>query len=325
MNNTQIIFINSVTRLYTNIKVRLGKPQLYNTTNPNVSNISPIIPADATFIPSTDLKKEECKVINQLTWQEKTWTIKVRVTNKCQKKEFKTNKGEAIVTYEFLDKKNTNITAYAYEGPGYKSNSSLEKGKMYMISNGEIRYTNKKHTATDHNYSIKLNEDTVIKEIEDDETIGYYKFNFITIREIYNTESGTIIDVLGVIIQMDLIRYLTPKNKPTTEESKQLLRRIVAIADETQVRIDLMLWNDYAKEEFKIGDIIAINKGKVGVFDNRKQLHSDYFTHVYLNPHNPRVEFLEKLMKNGTIFQANNFTMDTTLKFVHTIYVVVFF
>ena len=78
----------------------------------------------------------------------------------------------------------------------------ISENKVYLISNGTIKISNKKYTSITNDFCINFDKNTQIEEIPDDTKIQNHGFCFLTIDEINDLEQSRTVDTIGVIIQV---------------------------------------------------------------------------------------------------------------------------
>ena len=85
-----------------------------------------------------------------------------------------------------------------------------------------------------------------------------------------------LIDVIGVITEVEAIGSITMKSNGEQKEKRQ-----ITISDDTNVSIIGTFWGETARCEYKVGDILACSGARVGDFGGKSLNFGD---HNLLNP-----------------------------------------
>ena len=304
-DNERVLEVKDARKMYTGIRSRLGLPTKYDIENVNAPNISPIIPAEAKPMAMTSFAKPKYKPLSALALYERNWTIKVRLINRGPKREMRNAKNIHLISLEFVDEEGTVISGLISGEAADKYDKVLEKGKVYMITNGEVKIAAKKYTSVSNDFSLKLDGTTVIEEVEDDKSIKQNEFNFSLIKDIYEIPEASIIDVLGTITVAGSKQIHIPKKKDGSgdvgQEGEKSYKRYLILADESGSAIGLSLWGKFAETEYTKGTIIGCKRIKVIMY-GEKQLSTITSTEIIINPQMPRTITLRELVADGSIF-----------------------
>jgi len=225
-----------------------------------------------------------------------TWAIKVRVTRKKKIKTFKrmNNESSKLLPLELIDKDDTEITATIFGDAVDKYDEIIKKNGCYIISRGGIKGADKRYTQIGNDYTITLDESSIIKPVEDDPLIKMKSYKYTPIEKINDMNKGELVNVLGII---EKVGPISSTFKPEGEVRK----RVITIYDESKTRINITMWRESAHEKLTEGDIIGITDLKVAEFNNTKQLNSGGDTEVNENPRDNRVSALELMKHQGIV------------------------
>ena len=309
-----VLMVKEMKILFTELKVRLGCPLLYNKVNANEQNIIPTIPAEAKSVaaeisPSESVDpalgksgksstaKKSYKPIKALALYEKGWTIKARLVSKGMKRECKTRQSSFIMPLELMDEEDTTITALLCGEAVETYDRMLEKGKVYLFSNGEVKIAIKKFSSVKNDFTLYFDDKSTIELIEDDKNIKGQAFNFTLVKNIAHMPEGSVIDVLGIITMAGSKQlHVAKKGKPgeaATGEEKMFKRNII-ICDESAASISVTLWREHAELDLVQGKIIGLKRVKVSSF-NDKQLNTFKLSEVIFEPPHKRFETLKQM------------------------------
>ena len=285
-----------------------------NNTNTNDTTI-PKLEQKPNINNNTTTKPNSPSTItlDQLSPYQSEWTIKVRVSYKSDMKTWKNAKGEGkLFSVHFMDQ-TSEIKATAFNDSADMFYDLLQENNAYYISKASIRASNKTFNSLKNEHEIILEKSTIIKLINDDSNIPKVQFNFIKLNEIETIENNQIIDVLGILKNIDEKKEIISKST-----GKPYDRRDITIVDQSQMEVNVGLWNKYAREfNLNPGTPIAIKGCKVNEF-NGKQLSLIPSATIFSNPNLPEAYKLKgwydnegsienfKSLKNSIFSNSNN-------------------
>ncbi|KAL8134937.1 hypothetical protein AgCh_009810 [Apium graveolens] len=199
------------------------------------------------------------------------WTIKVRLTNKGNMRNYKNARGEGCVfNVELTDEDGTQIQATMFNESAKKFYDRFQLGKAYYISKGTLRVANKQFKTVQNDYEMTLNENSVVEEaIEEGTFIPETKFNFVPIDQLGPyVNNSELVDVIGVVQSVSPTMSIRRKSN-----NENIPKRDITIADESKKTVVVSLWNDLAttvgQELLDIADqspVVAMKSLKVGDF-----------------------------------------------------------
>jgi len=326
-----VMLIEKLERVYTNIAREIGSPVEYNKENTDEHIINTEIPATAEVIgkpitkpvytpkptkvePQVDrystsplAETKGVKPIKALGLHSNDWTIKVRLLRRGEQKRFvKEKTGESyLAPLELIDNEGTQITATLFSSGVDKYYSILKPMSCYLISNGNVRFANKRFTSIRLDYCINLDAMSSIKEVADDPSIPRSGYTFTSIVGITGLANGTMIDIIGVVKVVSEISQFSRK------DGTQTGRRMVTLYDDSGHEIEITLWGPFAEDEYYVGDILAFKSVKVSNY-NGKQLNTTFETTIVKDPENPRTNDLRKYKSAGEALELIPLTQKTS-------------
>jgi replication factor A1 len=222
------------------------------------------------------------------------WAIKVRVTRKKKIRTFtKANKEPSkLLPLELIDKDDTEISATIFGDTVEKYDGIVKEGKCYIISKGTIRTADARYTRIDNDYTIVLDEFSIIKPVEDDPLIKVKSYKYTPIEKINEIRNGKLVNVLGIVEKVGPVSSIV---KPDGE----IRKRTVTIYDESKTKINITMWRDFVDEKLTEGEIVGITDLRVTEYNNTKQLNSAAGTEVKESPKDNRVSVLELMKCQG--------------------------
>ncbi|KAK1372132.1 Replication protein A subunit [Heracleum sosnowskyi] len=225
------------------------------------------------------------------------WTIKVRLTNKGNMRNYKNARGEGCVfNVELTDEDGTQIQATMFNESAKKFYDRFQLGKAYYISKGTLRVANKQFKTVPNDYEMTLNENSMVEEASEEGTfIPETKFNFIPIDQLGPyVNNSELVDVIGVVQSVSPTMSIRRKSNNET-----IPKRDITIADESKKTVVVSLWSDLAttvgQELLDIADqspVVAIKSLKVGDFQG-VSLSSLSRSVIVVNPETPESKKLK--------------------------------
>ena len=226
----------------------------------NIPNTSTTTKRMATELESGKKPKETLEVITikELNPFIGRWMIKGRVLFKSEMRTFNSARGDGkLFSFEVSDG-SARVKVVAFSQVADIFYPLIEVHKTYKISQGLIKMANKKYSSNNFDYEIQLEKNSEVIPIDDAELPANH-FDFVKISDL--TIGNGLVDVAGVI------KEVFPYSTVTTKSSgRDILKRNIILMDETGTT-RLTIWGAKAEEEFKPGDVIAVNFLKVGEYD----------------------------------------------------------
>ncbi|CAN7089844.1 unnamed protein product [Brassica rapa subsp. narinosa] len=226
-----------------------------------------------------------------------SWTIKVRVTNKGNMRNYKNAKGEGCVfNVELTDEEGTQIQATMFNDAARKFYDRFQLGKVYYISRGSLKLANKQFKTVQNDYEMTLNENSEVEEASNEETfVPETKFNFVPIEELgMYVNQKELIDLIGVVQSVSPTMSIRRRT-----DNEMIPKRDITLADESKKTVVVSLWNDLAtgvgQELLDMADkspVIAIKSLKVGDFQG-VSLSTIRRSNVVINPESPEAKKLK--------------------------------
>ncbi|KAJ8901074.1 hypothetical protein NDN08_004934 [Rhodosorus marinus] len=209
------------------------------------------------------------------------WRIRGRVTNKGALRKYQNARGEGqVMSFEIADDSGS-IKVACFQDMAKQMSSRIVMGKTYTIAKANLKQADARFNQCTSEWEMMLNNDSEVEPFEDDGSIAQIKYNFVTIGGLATMESGSFIDILGVVIEVSDIVELTSRST-----GDLLLKRSVTLTDRSEKSIALTLWGDLAQNLISSaeGNPILLCKGvKRGDFQgiSLDSLRSSFFE---LNP-----------------------------------------
>lgn len=120
-----------------------------------------------------------------------------------------------MIAFELLGIDEVDVQISCFSKMAEVANKIIEKGKIYAISRGYATPKNAAFDKTKHEFSLRLGEDSVIREVPEGQVaqkIPKAIYNFKPIESITQSSVGEIIDIIGVIDLVEQAQTITKKN-----------------------------------------------------------------------------------------------------------------
>ncbi|XP_061596844.1 replication protein A 70 kDa DNA-binding subunit-like [Cololabis saira] len=209
------------------------------------------------------------------------WTIRARVTNKSNVRNWSNSRGEGkLFSFEIVDESGE-IKVTAFNKEVEKFFSLLEQGKVYYISKASLKVANKQYNTLKNDYEMTLNSYSSVVPCDDSQGVPTVQCDFVPIGELENRDKDAIIDVIGVCKSAEEVSRIT------TKTSREVSKRALTLMDTTGKEVTVTLWGEEAETFDGSGEpVIAIKGARLSDFGGRS-LSALFSSTVMVNPDIP--------------------------------------
>jgi len=282
----------------------IGNPSAYSNLPPNVNEentnnnlIKPNSPSEnikteTQINNSKEKDKKEVRYLHleNLSTYNSNFKVLVRVTQKSDIKPFKSGNGK-IFCFNIIDKNGYEMPVAAFNDMADRYYPVIAEGRVYEIFSPKVKTNDKKYSTIKSDFRLNIEDYTAIKEVFDDGSVKYYKFNFKKIKDISEMANETFVDVIGFIYDVG------NKTKLKTKLGDMELKRVI-LADDSETMIEVSLWKEFAaRNDLKNDMVVALKNLRIKEF-NGKKLNTSEETCIYIEPN---VEETNKIKE----FKAN--------------------
>ncbi|CAH3021049.1 unnamed protein product [Porites evermanni] len=204
--------------------------------------------------------------ISSLTPYQNRWTIRARVTSKSNVRTWSNSKGEGRLFNVDLVDESGEIKATGFNDAVDKFYELLEVNKVFYISKCSIRMATK-YSSLKNRYEMYLGNESNIELCNDPCDLPYMQYNFVSIGDLSNCNGDDIVDILGVVINIDDVSQIT-----TRATNRQVSKRDITLLDRSEKSVRATLWGETAEKfEQYMGKnpVLALKGVKVSEFGGR--------------------------------------------------------
>ncbi|XP_049850988.1 replication protein A 70 kDa DNA-binding subunit-like [Schistocerca gregaria] len=218
------------------------------------------------------------------------WTIRARCCSKSDIRTWHNERGSGRLFSVILVDESSEIRATCFQDAVDKFFNLFVVDKVYLISQGQLKFANKKFSNVKHAYELTLDCNSQVTLCSSEQNIPYLHFDFVSIDSLQESNKDDLVDVIGVLASAKPVTVLQTKRGDTPKRSLELI-------DDTNRSIELTLWGDRALtfddvlSQHGQNPVIAVKGARVSLFGG-KSLSSNNSSEFEINPDIPRTKQL---------------------------------
>ncbi|KAL0912202.1 hypothetical protein M5K25_018162 [Dendrobium thyrsiflorum] len=249
-------------------------------------------------------------LIKSLSLNQHYWSITAVITQIDAVRVFKSGQGK-IQKLTLMDKEGSKIFAIMFNETIDRFHNILEIGKTYVISNGQIKATNKDFYNVNENFEIILNNISEI-QLAIADNIEPVRKNLSVIEDIKENPNSPS-DIILLVLNVSEVRMIYRHT-----DKKKIFKRDLQVFDLRSEVCTFTLWEALATvegkqlEESKNEKTIILAKDVIGKNFNGFILSTIQSTTLEINPNLPSSKELLDL-SNINVHQHTSSTFDTCL------------
>nr|XP_015830588.2 replication protein A 70 kDa DNA-binding subunit isoform X2 [Nothobranchius furzeri] len=221
------------------------------------------------------------------------WTIRARVTNKSNIRNWNNSRGEGkLFSFEIVDESGE-IRITAFNNEMDKFFPLVEQGKVYYISKASLKPANKQFMKLNNDYEMTLNSNSSIVPCEDSQGVPTMQYDFVPIKDLADRDNDAIVDVIGVCKSAEDVTRIT------TRANRDVSKRALSLMDMTGKEVSVTLWGEEAEKFDASGSpVVAIKKARLSDFRG-KSLSASFSSTIMVNPDIPQAFCLRAWYDQG--------------------------
>jgi replication factor A1 len=104
---------------------------------------------------------------------------------------------------DLMDSNKVQIQATFFNDAAKKWEQEMQEGKVYSMSNGQVKMANKRFTTIPHDHCLSFDMQARIQEIEDNtDGIQGSAYNFTTLKSVQEATQVFMIDLIAVLSEV---------------------------------------------------------------------------------------------------------------------------
>uniref|UniRef100_A0A3B5LPZ7 Replication protein A subunit n=1 Tax=Xiphophorus couchianus TaxID=32473 RepID=A0A3B5LPZ7_9TELE len=171
------------------------------------------------------------------------WTIRARVTNKSNIRNWSNSRGEGkLFSFEVVDESvSRDVLTFVCI--------------VYYISKATLKVANKQYTTLKNDYEMTLHAHSSIVPCTDSPEVPVMQCDFVPIGELENRDKDSIVDLIGVCNSAEDVSRIT------TKTSREVSKRAISLIDTTGKVVTVTLWGEEAEKFDDSGQPVVAIKG----------------------------------------------------------------
>lgn len=204
------------------------------------------------------------------------------------------------------------IRITAFNADASRIYNAVQKGDVVTVRNGQVKPANPKFNPTSHTYEITAGSMTEVAVVSDPALTAAVPrsqpLNLVPLRDLPAILAGTVaggnahntmagagggnaggdgggakVDVLGALLSVgDVVNF-------TARSGRDMVKRVVVIADDTACSVELTLWNDAAPSfAGAVGDVVGVKSARLTAWNGLSLATQFDGSGVVLHPDHPK-------------------------------------
>ncbi|KAJ2068850.1 Replication factor A protein 1 [Coemansia sp. S2] len=203
--------------------------------------------------------------ISDLNPYHNKWTIRARVTQKTSIKSWNkpTSQGR-LFSVNLLDDSGE-IRATTFTQQVDKLFPLLETGKVYYISNAQVRMAKQQFSNVNNQYELTFDDNTTVELCLEQANVPQEHYNFIPLASLEKFEKNQVVDVLCVLRDAGEVAEITSRT-----DDRKMIKRELTIVDKSGFQVRASLWGTEAETfNVPVEHVVAFKGMRVGDFGGR--------------------------------------------------------
>ncbi|KAI8610788.1 hypothetical protein BC830DRAFT_1144194 [Chytriomyces sp. MP71] len=192
--------------------------------------------------------------IKSLSPYQNKWTIRVRLISKGDMREYNNAKGPGKLFSMTFGDDSGEIRATAFNDTADHFYGILVVNRVYYLSKAQIKIANRNYSGgVNNDYEMTLDLGTMLTECTDSSAMPQILFKRVLLDGLMEYEKDHTIDIVCIVTEVN------PVSEITTKAGKQLKKREITVADESNHTCRLTLWGNQAESFPELDSNAAAN------------------------------------------------------------------
>lgn len=239
------------------------------------------LPSNATLAPDGSPIFQ----LTHLTPYNNRWTVRARVTHKSPIKLYENARGKGrLFSVELLDESGE-MRCTMFNEALDTFYPLFQAGQVYYISKGLVKAEkgDRKYSSINNSYEMSLNSNSIVTPCADDASVPQLNVAAVPLDQIAQYAPEDIIDIIAILVNVGELGEIITK-----KDNRQLAKRVLTLADDTGVSLDLTLWGDTATNFQSEGNPVTVVKSvRISDFGGRS-LNATNNSYFVLDPETER-------------------------------------
>ncbi|KAJ2642873.1 Replication factor A protein 1 [Coemansia sp. RSA 1694] len=203
--------------------------------------------------------------ISDLNPYHNKWTIRARVTQKTGIKTWNKETSQGRLFSVTLLDDSGEIRGTAFTQQVDKLFPLFEAGKVYYISNAQVRMAKQQFSNVKNQYELTFDDNTMVEQCLEQGSVPQEQYDFIPLASLGKFEKNHVVDVLVVLREVAELTEISMRNS-----DRKMTKRELTVVDKSGFQVRTTLWGTDA-ETFNVSmeSVIAFKGVRVGDFGGR--------------------------------------------------------
>ncbi|KAJ2030982.1 Replication factor A protein 1 [Coemansia sp. S610] len=193
------------------------------------------------------------------------WTIRARVTQKTSIKSWNkpTSQGRLFSVTLLDDSGEIRGTAFTQQVD--KLFPLFEPGKVYYISNAQVRMAKQQFSNVNNQYELTFDDNTVVELCLEQANVPQEHYDFVPLSSLEKFQKNHVVDVLCVLKEVAELSQITLRT-----DDRKMTKRDLVVVDKSGFQVRASLWGAEAETfNVPVEHVIAFKGMRVGDFGGR--------------------------------------------------------
>ncbi|KAJ2830657.1 Replication factor A protein 1 [Coemansia furcata] len=203
--------------------------------------------------------------ISDLNPYHNKWTIRARVTQKTPIKVWNKPSSQGRLFSVTLLDDSGEIRGTAFTQQVDKLFPLLEAGKVYYVSNAQVRMAKQQFSNVNNQYELTFDDNTLVELCLEQTNVPQEHYDFIPLGGLEKFQKNQVVDILCVLKDAGEVSEITMRT-----DDRKMTKRDLTIVDKSGFQVRAALWGTEAETfNVPVDHVIAFKGMRVGDFGGR--------------------------------------------------------